>query len=113
MCGWATSSAAMLTYLFGAGDPRWIAIGILLVIGVILTFAPVVYVMLERLIAVKIAAVASDDAVLRYGEQASGACRPSAIAIPRAPTPKSNRSSRRRSSFRRTTHSRRRCWAGR
>ena len=56
--GWATSSASMLTYLFGGGDPRWIAIGILLVIGVILTLAPVVYVMLERLIAVKIAAVA-------------------------------------------------------
>jgi len=55
--GWATSSASMLTYLFGAGDPRWIAIGILLVIGLILTFAPVVYVMLERLIFVKILAV--------------------------------------------------------
>ena len=54
--GWATSSAAMLTYLFGGGDPRWIAIGILVVIGVILTFAPVVYVMLERLIVVKVAA---------------------------------------------------------
>ncbi|MFI5709890.1 Nramp family divalent metal transporter [Kribbella sp. NPDC051620] len=56
--GWATSSASMLTYLFGAGDPRWIAIGILVVIGLILTLAPVVYVMLERLIFVKIAAVA-------------------------------------------------------
>jgi hypothetical protein len=55
--GWATSSASMLTYLFGAGDPRWIAIGILLFIGVILTLAPVVYVMLERLIFVKVAAV--------------------------------------------------------
>jgi hypothetical protein len=55
--GWATSSASMLTYLFGAGDPRWIAICILLVIGVILTLAPVVYVMLERLIFVKVAAV--------------------------------------------------------
>jgi hypothetical protein len=56
--GWATSSASMLTYLFGAGDPRWIAIVMLVLIGAILTFAPVVYVMLERLIAVKIAAVA-------------------------------------------------------
>ncbi|GAA1556811.1 Nramp family divalent metal transporter [Kribbella sancticallisti] len=56
--GWATSSASMLTYLFGAGDPRWIAIGILVTIGLILTLAPVVYVMLERLIFVKIAAVA-------------------------------------------------------
>ncbi|ADB30507.1 conserved hypothetical protein [Kribbella flavida DSM 17836] len=56
--GWATSSASMLSYLFGGGNPRWIAIGILLVIGLILTLAPVVYVMLERLIFVKIAAVA-------------------------------------------------------
>jgi hypothetical protein len=56
--GWATSSASMLTYLFGAGNPRWIAIVMLVVIGAILTLAPVVYVMLERLIAVKIAAVA-------------------------------------------------------
>jgi hypothetical protein len=55
--GWATSSASMLTYLFGGGSPRWIAIGILLFIGVILTLAPVVYVMLERLIFVKVAAV--------------------------------------------------------
>jgi hypothetical protein len=55
--GWATSSAAMLTYLFGAGDPRWIAMGILVAIGAILTLAPVVYVMLERLIFVKIVAV--------------------------------------------------------
>ena len=56
--GWATSSAAMLTYLFGGGDPGWIAIGILVVIGLMLTLAPVVYVMLERLIFVKLAAVA-------------------------------------------------------
>lgn len=55
--GWATSSASMLTYLFGGGDRRWIAIGILLFIGVILTLAPVVYVMLERLIFAKVAAI--------------------------------------------------------
>src|SRR3712207_243505 len=45
--GWATSSATLVTYLFG-GEPRWIAIGMLLVIGLILTLAPVVYVALER-----------------------------------------------------------------
>ncbi len=56
--GWATSSATMLTYLFGGGSARWISVGILLVIGVILTLAPVVYVMLERLIFVKFAAIA-------------------------------------------------------
>src|SRR5262245_18783620 len=55
--GWATSSAAMLTYLFGGGSQRWMAVGILVVIGVILTFAPLVYVMLERLIYVKLAAI--------------------------------------------------------
>ncbi|MBA3529692.1 MAG: Nramp family divalent metal transporter [Propionibacteriaceae bacterium] len=51
--GWATSSAAMLSYIFG-GQPRWIAIAILLVIACILTLAPVVYVALERLITVKV-----------------------------------------------------------
>src|SRR5262245_11569183 len=56
--GWATSSATMLTYLFGGGSARWISVGILVVIGVILTLAPVVYVMLEQLILVKLAAIA-------------------------------------------------------
>ncbi len=46
----------MLSYIVG-GEPRWIAIGMLLVIGLILTLAPVVYVMLERLQMVKVAAV--------------------------------------------------------
>jgi hypothetical protein len=54
--GWALSSATLATFLFG-GDPRWIAIGVLLVIGVALTLAPVVYVALERLIFVKVLAV--------------------------------------------------------
>lgn len=54
--GWATSSATMITYLVG-GEPRWIAIGMLIAIGLILTLAPVVYVMLERMQMVKVAAV--------------------------------------------------------
>jgi hypothetical protein len=54
--GWALSAATLATFLFG-GDARWIAIGVLLVIGVALTLAPVVYVALERLIFVKVAAV--------------------------------------------------------
>jgi hypothetical protein len=54
--GWATSSATMITYLVG-GEPRWIAIAMLIVIGLILTLAPVVYVALERLQMVKVAAV--------------------------------------------------------
>lgn len=45
--GWAISSATMVTYLFG-GEARWIAIGMLLVVGAGLTLAPVVYTLLER-----------------------------------------------------------------
>ncbi|GIJ47098.1 iron transporter [Virgisporangium aliadipatigenens] len=45
--GWATSSATLVTYLFG-GNATWIAVGMLLVIGISLTLAPVVYVLLER-----------------------------------------------------------------
>lgn len=54
--GWATSSATLTTYLFG-GDRTWIAIGMLVVIGLILTLAPVVYVALERAQMLKVAAV--------------------------------------------------------
>jgi hypothetical protein len=54
--GWATSSATLTSYLFG-GEPRWIAIGMLVLIGLILTLAPVVYVALERAQMLKVAAV--------------------------------------------------------
>ena len=54
--GWVLSSATLATYLFG-GNARVIAIGMLLVIGVSLTLAPVVYVALERLMFVKVALV--------------------------------------------------------
>src|SRR5215207_3610021 len=54
--GWATSSATLASYLFG-GSPRYIAIGMLVVIGLILTLAPVVYVALERAQMLKVAAV--------------------------------------------------------
>lgn len=54
--GWALSSATLATYLFG-GNPVVIAVGGLLVIGTALTLAPVIYVALERLIFVKVAAV--------------------------------------------------------
>ena len=56
--GWALSSATLVTYLFGGGEARVIAAASLVVIGAALTLAPVVYVALERLIFVKIAAVA-------------------------------------------------------
>lgn len=54
--GWAFSSATLATYLFG-GSPIVIAVVSLLVIGAGLTLAPVIYVALERLIFVKVAAV--------------------------------------------------------
>ncbi len=54
--GWAMTSATLASYLLG-GDARSIAIGALVVIGASLTLAPVVYVALERLIFVKVAAV--------------------------------------------------------
>lgn len=54
--GWAVSAATLTTYLVG-GNPTLIAAGILVVSGLALTFAPVVYVALERLIFVKVAAV--------------------------------------------------------
>ena len=54
--GWAMSSATLATFMFG-GDARYIAVGSLLVIGASLTLAPVVYVALERLLFVKVAAV--------------------------------------------------------
>ncbi|WP_199546029.1 Nramp family divalent metal transporter [Streptomyces sp. N35] len=51
--GWAISSATMLSYVFG-GKPAWIGIGLLVVIGLILTLAPVVYNALEKMLGVKI-----------------------------------------------------------
>jgi hypothetical protein len=54
--GWAISSATLLSYIFG-GEPRYIGIGLLVVIAAILTLAPVVYVALERAQMLKIAAV--------------------------------------------------------
>ena len=54
--GWAISSATLATYLFG-GSATTIGVISLLVIGVSLTMAPVIYVALERLIFVKVAAV--------------------------------------------------------
>ena len=54
--GWATSSATLVTYLWG-GSVGWIAIGMLVTIALILTLAPVVYVALERAQMLKVAAV--------------------------------------------------------
>ena len=54
--GWAISSATLTSYLIG-GNPTYIGVVTLLIIGFSLTFAPVVYTALERLIFVKVAAV--------------------------------------------------------
>ncbi|MGI5288445.1 Nramp family divalent metal transporter [Nonomuraea polychroma] len=63
--GWVTSSATMVSYLTGTGadSVRWIAIGMLIVIALGLTLAPVIYTALERVIFVKIALVATLIAV--------------------------------------------------
>lgn len=55
--GWALSSATLVTYLFGGGSAAVIAVIGLMIIGAALTLAPVVYVALERLIFLKVAAV--------------------------------------------------------
>ncbi|MFI7615002.1 Nramp family divalent metal transporter [Nonomuraea terrae] len=59
--GWVTTSATMVTYLTGTGQGsvRWIAIGMLIVIALGLTLAPVIYTALERVIFLKIALVAT------------------------------------------------------
>ncbi|MBC9714966.1 Nramp family divalent metal transporter [Streptomyces sp. TRM66268-LWL] len=51
--GWAISSATMLSYVFG-GKPAYIGIGLLVVIGLILTLAPVVYTALEKMLGAKL-----------------------------------------------------------
>jgi hypothetical protein len=54
--GWVMSAATLASYIVG-GNPRYIAVCGLMAIGAALTLAPVVYVALERLIFVKVAAV--------------------------------------------------------
>jgi len=54
--GWVLSASTLATYIFG-GNARYIAICALMIIGASLTLAPVVYVALERLIFLKVAAV--------------------------------------------------------
>src|SRR4029453_13059043 len=85
--GWVTSSATLITYLFG-GERRWIAIGMLIAIGLILTLAPVVYVALEKAQMLKVAAVLTlfiVGAILAVGASA-WADAPKIITQPRIPT---------------------------
>jgi hypothetical protein len=55
--GWAASSATILTFLFGGGNPTTIAICMLVFMGAALTLSPVVYKTLERIEFVKVGAV--------------------------------------------------------
>ncbi len=54
---WAVSSATVLTFLTGGGDPNVIAMCALLAIGITLSASPVVYQTLEKIQFVKIGAV--------------------------------------------------------
>lgn len=53
--GWATSGSTVFTYLVGGGDPVWISVAVLVVLGVLLTFSKVIYKTVERVEAVKVA----------------------------------------------------------
>jgi hypothetical protein len=84
--GWVTSSATLVTYLFG-GKASFIAIGMLVVIGLILTLAPVVYVVLEKAQMLKVAAVVLlfvVGAVFAVGAQAWSDL-PQVVTTPRIP----------------------------
>ncbi|MCO8269306.1 Nramp family divalent metal transporter [Actinoplanes sp. TRM 88003] len=52
--GWATSGSTVLTYLVGGGDPVWITVATLVVIGVLLSVSKVVYNTVERVEVVKV-----------------------------------------------------------
>jgi hypothetical protein len=52
--GWATSGSTVFTYLVGGGDPVWITVLTLVVIGVLLSVSKVIYRTVERVEAVKV-----------------------------------------------------------
>jgi len=85
--GWVTSSATMVTYLFG-GNSTWIAIGMLVFIGVALTLAPVVYTLLERVEFLKVGLVLLlivGAAAVAISAEAWGEL-PKTVTAPRFPT---------------------------
>ncbi|MBO3735912.1 Nramp family divalent metal transporter [Actinoplanes flavus] len=53
--GWATSGSTVFTYLIGGGDPVWITVATLVIIGVLLSLSKVVYRTVERVEVVKVA----------------------------------------------------------
>jgi hypothetical protein len=52
--GWATSGSSVFTFLTGGGDVMWITVGVLVVIGVLLTASPVIYRTVEKVELVKV-----------------------------------------------------------
>jgi hypothetical protein len=57
--GWATSGATVLGFIFGlsTAGATWVAIGVMIAIGITLTVAPVVYNAVEKIESVKVVAV--------------------------------------------------------
>ncbi|MBO0848235.1 MAG: Nramp family divalent metal transporter [Pseudonocardia sp.] len=57
--GWATSGATVLGFIFGlsTSGATWVAIGVMVAIGITLTVAPVVYSVVEKIESVKVVAV--------------------------------------------------------
>ncbi|WP_028923384.1 Nramp family divalent metal transporter [Pseudonocardia acaciae] len=57
--GWATSGATVLGFIFGlsSSGATWVAIGVLVAIGLTLTISPVVYNAVEKIESVKVVAV--------------------------------------------------------
>ncbi|MDR7276708.1 Nramp family divalent metal transporter [Catenuloplanes atrovinosus] len=53
--GWATSGSTVFTYLIGGGDPVWITVLVLVLVGVLLSVSRVVYTTVERVETVKVA----------------------------------------------------------
>ncbi|MFI5841602.1 Nramp family divalent metal transporter [Catenuloplanes sp. NPDC051500] len=53
--GWATSGSTVFTYLIGGGDPVWITVLVLILIGALLSISKVVYTTVERVETVKVA----------------------------------------------------------
>ncbi|AGZ41497.1 Nramp family divalent metal transporter [Actinoplanes friuliensis] len=52
--GWATSGSTVFTYLVGGGDPVWITVASLVIVGVLLSVSKVVYTTVERVEIVKV-----------------------------------------------------------
>ncbi|WP_433826596.1 Nramp family divalent metal transporter [Actinoplanes sp. CA-015351] len=53
--GWATSGSTVFTYLFGGGDPVWITVIGLVLVGALLSVSKVIYKTVERVEVVKVA----------------------------------------------------------